>query len=72
MAKIVNIPNTEPDPLATLTAEARKHIENLSAEIERVRGDLDAMEELGLDTSRLRERVDWAEKAQKTILERFT
>jgi len=71
MAKIVNTPPSDPDPLVTLNEEALKHIENLQPEIDRVRGDLAAMEELELDTSRLKERVDWAEKARKIILERF-
>lgn len=66
-----NLP-PEPDPLITLTDEARKHIEGLDTELTRVEGDLEAMEELGLDTSRLKERVEWARKARKIILERLT
>lgn len=72
MAKKIEIPDLEPDPLATLTTEARQHIENLETEIRRVEGDLDAMDELGLETSILRERVEWAKKARKIILDRFT
>lgn len=72
MAKISKIPSGEPDPLVSLTAEAKEHIEKLDVELTRVEGDLAAMEELGLDTSRLKERVEWARKARKVILERLT
>lgn len=71
MAKKIEIPIQEADPFATLDSETRKHIENLEGELIRARGDLDAMDELGLDTTGLRERVNWAEKARKIILDRF-
>lgn len=71
MAKKIEILPPEAGPFASLDAETRKHIESLESELIRARGDLDAMEELGLETSALRERVDWAEKARKIILERF-
>lgn len=72
MAKKIDTGLPEPDPLISLTDEARKHIEGLDSELTRVEGDLAAMEELGLDTSRLKERVEWARKARTIILERLT
>lgn len=71
MAKKIDMPIVEAEPFASLEPETRKHIEALEGELIRARGDLDAMDELGVDTTGLRERVDWAEKARKIILERF-
>lgn len=72
MAKKVNITAPEGDPLVTLTDEAREHIENLEPEINRAYGDIEAMESLGMDASRLREKVDWAKKAREVILDRLS
>jgi len=72
MAKTNQNPPNESEPLVELTAEALKHIKGLDVEIERVKGDLKAMNELGLDTSKLQVHLDFAEKARKVILERFT
>ncbi len=72
MAKKVSSALPEVDPLISLTDEAREHIEGLDKELTRVEGDLEAMEELGIDTSRLKERVDWARRARSIILERLT
>lgn len=58
-------------PLATLTDEAMVHIDEMKAELERADKDLDALEELGLDVSRLRERVNWGKKARDVILNRL-
>jgi len=71
MAK-TNLPIQEPDPFVTLNEEARKHIENLEGELQRVEGDLKAMEELDIDTTVLRERVEWAKKARRVILDRLS
>lgn len=59
------------EPLADLTADTLDHIEGIKKELDRASEDLDAMEELGLDTSRLREKIDWGYKARKVILARF-
>ena len=65
-------PNPEPDPLITLTEETRKEIEGYTPHIENAYKDLEALESLGMDTSRQREKLDWAAKAQKVILERLS
>ncbi|MBA7471390.1 hypothetical protein ES707_06696 [subsurface metagenome] len=62
----------EDKPLAELTAETKKNIDEMKAELERADGDLDALEELGLDVSRLRERVAWGKHARDVILKRLT
>jgi len=72
MAKANQTPPNEPSPLINLTDEARKHIQGLDVEIERVTGDLKALNELGLDTSKLQVHLDFATRAREVILERFT
>jgi uncharacterized protein YbaP (TraB family) len=67
MAKVNN-----DEPLAKLTEESKRHMEEIKAELERAESDLDALEELGLDVSRLRERVNWGKKAREVILKRLT
>lgn len=62
----------EVTPLVELTAEARKHIDAMQAEIDASEKNLDALEELGLDVSRLREKVAWARKAREVILKTMT
>ena len=66
------MPNTEPAPLAELTAEAKKHIADMKGEIESAEADLDALEEIGLDVSVLREKAKWAKHAREVILKRMT
>ena len=63
MAKVNNT-----DPLVTLTDEALKHLEAIKGEIEASKANLDALEEIGIDTSRLRDKIAWAEKARDVIL----
>ena len=60
------------DPLVTLTADAKKEIDKLGKDIERSEGDMSALEELGLDVSRLRDKINWAKKAREIILKRMT
>lgn len=67
MAKV-----NEDRPLAELTEESRRHIEEMGAELKRAEADLEALEELGLDVSRLRERVAWGKKARDVILKRLS
>jgi len=62
----------EVTPRVELTEEARKHIDAMKAEIEASEKNLDGLEELGLDVSRLREKIEWARKARETILKSMT
>ena len=60
------------DPLASLTAEARENLEKVKDEIELSKRNLAALEELGIDVSRLREKIAWAEKAREVTLKTMT
>lgn len=60
------------DPLASLTKEARDELEKLGADIDKAEKELDTFEELGVDTSRLRDKINWAKKARELMLKNFT
>ena len=62
------MPDQKVDPLVTLTDEARSHLEGIKGEIEASEKNLAALEELGLDVSRLKEKIAWAKKAREIIL----
>lgn len=67
--KPYNIPDDE--PLAQLEKETLDHLDSVKAELDRAIGDLDALEDIGIDTSRLREKINWGYKAREVILKRF-
>lgn len=69
MAKATTVNQTA--PLADLRQEAVEHLEAIGGELIEASKDLDALEKIGLDVTRLRERVDWGNNARKIILERF-
>ena len=69
MAKTQN--NANAAPLADLRTEAVEHLDAIKGELDEADKDLDALEKIGLDVTRLRERVDWGHKARDIILERF-
>lgn len=62
----------EDRPLAELTEEGEKVLEEMNAEIKRAEEDLAAVEELGVDTSRLKERVNFAKRARDVVLKRLS
>ncbi len=70
MAK-TNVPIPDPEPLASLTADTRQHIDNIKAELDEAVKGLEGLEELGIDTSRLREKINWGYKARDVILKTF-
>jgi hypothetical protein len=61
----------EARPFAELTEEAIRHLEDIGAELDTAQGDLEALEKIGLDTSRLKERIAWGKHARSVLLERF-
>lgn len=61
----------EPPPLAELTKEARERIEAMGDELDRATADMEALEELGMDMSRLREHIEWSRHAREIVLKRF-
>jgi hypothetical protein len=60
------------DPLASLTKEAREELEKLGADIDKAEKEMETFEELGVDTSRLRDKINWARKARDLMLKNFT
>ena len=58
-------------PLADLREEAVAHLESIKGELDEAAKDLDVLESIGLDVSRLRERVDWGYKAREAVINRF-
>jgi len=58
----------ETDPLATLTEEARARLDAMKEDLDKSEETLKDLEELGLDVSRLKERVSWAKRAREIIL----
>jgi hypothetical protein len=71
MAKTVNNNASEIQPLIGLRDEAVEHLNAIGVELDEADKDLDALDKIGMDTSRLRERVEWGKNARKVILERF-
>jgi hypothetical protein len=71
MAKASEAPKSS-EPLAELTDKTRKILEDIGDELARAEEDMAALEELGLDTSRLREKIEWGKKARKVILDRYS
>ena len=61
----------ETPPLADLRQDAVDHLDKVKGELDEAAKDLDALEELGIDTSRLREKINWGYKARDVILKRF-
>ena len=58
-------------PLADLRDETVAHLDAIKAELDEADKDLNALDEIGLDVTRLRERVQWGRKAREVILKRF-
>jgi len=69
MAKVQS--NKDPAPLAELTDEAVKHLDAIKGELDEADKDLQALEEIGMDVSRMKERVAWGRKARGIILKRY-
>lgn len=61
----------EAKPLADLRQEAVEHLDAIEGELNEAQKDLDALKEIGIDVSRLEERVRWGKKARQIILDRF-
>jgi len=64
-------PIPDPEPLASLTQDTMQHIDNIKAELDEASKALESLEELGLDTSRMREKINWGYKARDVILKTF-
>ena len=58
-------------PLHDLSAETVASLDAIKGELDKASGDIAALEKIGMDVSRLKERIDWGYKAREIILERF-
>ncbi len=67
----VNAPIKDPEPLASLTAETMGHMDGIKQELDEAVKGLEALESLGIDTSRLKEKINWGYKARDVILKTF-
>ena len=65
------LPIEEPNPLLSLTEETMKNIEAIKKELDQASSDLKALESLGLDTSVMREHLNWGYKARDVVLKQF-
>jgi len=70
MALTKNNPN-EAAPLAELKADTLAHLDAIKGELDEASKDADALEEIGLPVSKLRERIQWGYKAREVILRRY-
>lgn len=70
MAQASKTPGTAA-PLAELREETLKHLDAIKGELDEAEKDLDALDKIGIDTSRLREKVEWGRRARDIILERY-
>ena len=58
-------------PLHDLSAETIASLEAIKGELDKALLDIAALEKIGMDVSRLKERIEWGYKAREIILERF-
>ena len=58
-------------PLHDVSAETIASLDAIGKELDVAQGDIEALEKIGMDVSRLKERLDWGRKAREIILERF-
>jgi hypothetical protein len=58
-------------PLHDLSAETIASLDAIKGELDKAQLDIGALEKIGMDVSRLKERLDWGYKARDIILERF-
>ena len=61
-------PIPDPEPLATLTQDTLDHLDSIIKELDQAKKGLDALESLGIDSSLLREKIEWGYNARDMIL----
>jgi hypothetical protein len=62
--------NDKVAPLSKLTTDAKKNLDDMKAQLDAAEVDLNDLDELGFDTTRLRERLDWGRKAHSVLSKR--
>ena len=58
-------------PLSQLNDDAVKHLDAIGAELDEAEKDLEALQDIGMDVTRLKERIAWGRKARGIILRRY-
>ncbi len=61
-------PIPDPEPLATLTQDTLDHLDGIVKELDQAKKGLEALESLGIDSSLLREKIEWGYNARDMIL----
>lgn len=69
MAKTQNIPPTP--PFADIRAETIENLDAVKEQLEEAEKDIEVLTKLGMDVSRLKERVEWGKKARDLMLKRY-
>jgi len=64
-------PGDNKSPFASLSAETLKHLDDIEGELNAAEEGLKGLKELGIDVSRLQEKIDWGKKAREVILKQF-
>ena len=71
MSPVSKTTSTPQGPLHDLSAGTVASLEAIGGELDKAQLDIEALEKIGMDVSRLKERLDWGRNARKIILERF-
>ena len=62
----------KPEAVLTLPPEMRDRLTGLRSDVKKARHGIKVMKEMGMDTSMIEEKLDWAEKVRTTLLKEFT
>lgn len=63
---------TKLKPIVRLTPEAKQKLTDLSVDIERADKALGFMEELDMDVSVAKDKLEWAKKAREMLIREFS
>lgn len=61
----------EPEKVVMLTEERKQQLRKSLADMKSIEGSLKALDKTGLDTSPLRERLQWAKEMSEVLLSEF-
>lgn len=60
------------EPVLKLPAEMKERLETMKGDVRRARHGIKVMKELGVDTTEIEEKLEWADKVRATLLTEFT
>lgn len=61
----------KPRPVIQLTDEQKRRLKEAEADIERAEHGISVLKELGVDTTELEGKIEWAKKAREVMLREF-